>query len=111
MQSALSYSEDTVGAIMDFDIVTIREDVTLEVALRYMRRIGSLPDHTDKLFVVDRDDILRGVLPLTKLVVSDLDATVTDVMAEDTVTFHPEDIADAVSYTHLDVYKRQLRLH
>ena len=94
MQSALSYSEDTVGAIMDFDIVTIREDVTLEVALRYMRRIGSLPDHTDKLFVVDRDDILRGVLPLTKLVVSDLDATVTDVMAEDTVTFHPEDIAD-----------------
>ena len=94
LQSALSYSEDTVGAIMDFDIVTIREDVTLEVALRYMRRIGSLPDHTDKLFVVDRDDILRGVLPLTKLVVSDLDATVTDVMAEDTVTFHPEDIAD-----------------
>ena len=94
LQSALSYSEDTVGAIMDFDIVTIREDVTLEVALRYMRRIGSLPDHTDKLFVVDRDDILRGVLPLTKLVVSDLDATVTDVMAEDAVTFHPEDIAD-----------------
>lgn len=94
LQSALSYSEDTVGAIMDFDIVTIREDVTLEVALRYMRRIGSLPDHTDKLFVVDRDDILRGVLPLTKLVVSDLDATVTDVMADDAVTFHPEDIAD-----------------
>ena len=65
LQSALSYSEDTVGAIMDFDIVTIREDVTLEVALRYMRRIGSLPDHTDKLFVVDRDDILRGVLPVS----------------------------------------------
>ncbi len=94
LQSALSYSDDAVGSIMDFDIVTIREDITLEVALRYMRRLGSLPDHTDKLFVVDRHDILRGVLPLKRLVVSDLDANVADVMAEDAVVFHPEDIAD-----------------
>lgn len=94
LQSALSYSDDAVGSIMDFDIVTIREDISLEVALRYMRRIGSLPDHTDKLFVVDRHDILRGVLPLKRLVVSDLDANVADVMSEDAVVFHPEDIAD-----------------
>ena len=94
LQSALSYSDDAVGSIMDFDIVTIREDITLEVALRYMRRLGGLPDHTDKLFVVDRHDILRGVLPLKRLVVSDLDANVADVMSEDAVVFHPEDIAD-----------------
>ena len=94
LQSALSYSEDAVGAIMDFDIVTIREDITLEVALRYMRRLGVLPDHTDKLFVVDRDDILLGVLPLKRLVVNDLAANVSDVMAIDAVVFHPQDIAD-----------------
>lgn len=94
LQSALSYSDDAVGSIMDFDIVTIREDITLEVALRYMRRLGALPDHTDKLFVVDRDDVLHGVLPLKRLVVSDLDANVADVMSEDAVVFHPEDIAD-----------------
>jgi magnesium transporter len=78
---------------MDFDIVTIREDITLEVALRYLRRLGTLPDHTDKLFVVDRGDVLRGVLPLKRLVVSELDANVADMMADDTVVFHPEDIA------------------
>lgn len=94
LQSALSYSDDAVGSIMDFDIVTIREDITLEVALRYMRRLGGLPDHTDKLFVVDRDDVLHGVLPLKRLVVSDLDAKVADVMSEDAVIFHPEDVAD-----------------
>jgi len=94
LQSALSYSDDAVGSIMDFDIVTIREDITLEVALRYMRRLGGLPDHTDKLFVVDRHDVLHGVLPLKRLVVSDLDANVSDVMSEDAVIFHPEDIAD-----------------
>jgi magnesium transporter len=94
LQSALSYPDDAVGALMDFDIVTIREDITLEVALRYLRRLGTLPDHTDKLFVVDRADILRGVLPLKRMVVHELDVNVADVMAEDAVVFHPEDIAD-----------------
>ncbi len=94
LQSALSYPDDAVGALMDFDIVTIREDITLEVALRYLRRLGSLPDHTDKIFVVDRNDILLGVLPLKRMVVNDLDANVADIMAQDAVVFHPEDIAD-----------------
>lgn len=93
LQSALGYPDDAVGALMDFDIVTIREDVSLEVALRYLRRLGSLPDHTDKLFVVDRNEILQGVLPLKRLVVKDLDLTVADVMADDPVVFHPEDEA------------------
>lgn len=93
LQSALGYPDDAVGALMDFDIVTIREDVSLEVALRYLRRLGSLPDHTDKLFVVDRNEILQGVLPLKRLVVKDLDLTVAEVMADDAVVFHPEDEA------------------
>ncbi|MGB7815073.1 MAG: magnesium transporter [Methylotenera sp.] len=94
LQSTLSYPDAAVGALMDFDIVTIREDITIEVALRYLRRLGNLPDHTDKLFVVDRYDILRGVLPLTHMVVNALDANVADVMVADAVVFHPEDISD-----------------
>ena len=97
LQSTLSYPEDAVGAHMDFDVVTIREDITLEVALRYLRRLGSLPELTDKLFVVDRDDILQGVLPLKRLVVNDLEANVADVMATDAVIFHPEDITDGAA--------------
>ncbi len=97
LQSALAYPDDAVGALMDFDIVTIREDITLEVALRYLRRIGTLPDHTDKLFVVDRHDILRGVLPLKRLVVKDLELGVADVMTVDPVIFNPEDLANEAS--------------
>jgi len=94
LESALAHDEDSVGALMDFDIVTIREDITLEVALRYLRRIGTLPDHTDKLFVVDRNDILFGVLPLKRLVVCDLDLSVAEIMSDDAVVFHPGDLAD-----------------
>ncbi|BBP02794.1 magnesium transporter MgtE [Sulfuriferula plumbiphila] len=93
LQSALSYPEDSVGALMDYDMVTIRADVTLEVALRYLRRLKELPDQTDKLFVVDRDGALRGVMPLQRLLLQDPEAKVADVMAEEVVTFRPQDDA------------------
>ncbi len=93
LQSALSYPEDSVGALMDFDIITIRDDISLEVVLRYLRRLGKLPSHSDKLFVVDRHNKLLGVLPLKRLVVSDPEVTVEAVMADDAVVFHPEEDA------------------
>ncbi|MBP8262431.1 magnesium transporter [Pseudomonas fluvialis] len=96
VRSALSYDEDQVGALMDFEMVTIREDVSLEVVLRYLRRLKELPGHTDKLFVVDYDGILKGVLPIKRLLVNDPDKQVGEVMADDPVTFNPdEDAYDA----------------
>ncbi|MDT3719903.1 magnesium transporter [Pseudomonas oryzihabitans] len=90
VRSALSYDEDQVGALMDFEMVTIRDDVALEVVLRYLRRLKELPDHTDKLFVVDNDSILKGVLPIKRLLVNDPEKLVADVMAKEAVAFHPD---------------------
>ena len=87
----MSYPEDSVGALMDFDVVTIREDVTLEVVLRYLRRLDELPDHTDQLFVVDRNEHLKGVLPVNRLLVSDPAVEVGTIMAKEMVKFHPND--------------------
>ncbi len=93
VRSALSYAEDQVGALMDFEMVTIREDVSLEVVLRYLRRLKELPGHTDKLFVVDYDGVLKGVLPIKRLLVNDPERQVAEVMANDPVTFHPDEDA------------------
>jgi magnesium transporter len=82
--------------LMDFEIVTIREDVSLEVVLRYLRRLKELPGHTDKLFVVDYNGVLKGVLPVKRLLVNDPERRVIDVMASDPVSFGPdEDAYDA----------------
>ncbi len=80
LRAAMSYREDSVGALMDFDLVTIRDDVTLEVVLRYLRRLEELPDHTDQIFVVDRKAALKGVLPINTLLVTDPDRSVAEVM-------------------------------
>jgi len=94
LRAALSFEEGSVGALMDFDMVTVREDVTLEAVTRLLRRLDELPDHTDQLFVVDRKQILRGTLPLGRLIVSDLDLQVSAVMVAERVQLHPEDRAE-----------------
>ena len=91
VQAAMSYADNQVGAVMNFEIVSIRGDVACEVVLRYLRRFDSLPDHTDKIFVVDDNDILQGVLPIRKLLVSDPEELVENIMAKDVVKFRPED--------------------
>jgi magnesium transporter len=80
LRAAMSFDEDMVGAWMDFNDVQVRPDVTLEVVLRYLRRFDELPSQTDQLFVVDRDELLLGVLPLNRLIVSEPDTMVAAVM-------------------------------
>ncbi|HEU5176099.1 MAG TPA: magnesium transporter [Burkholderiales bacterium] len=94
LRAALSYPEGAVGALMDFDHVAVREDVTLEAVTRYLRRLDELPDHTDQLFVVDREQVLKGTLPLARLIVSDLEREVRHVMMAETVKLHPQDRAE-----------------
>ena len=105
LRAAMSYPEDSVGALMDFDMVSVRDDVTLEVVLRYLRRMDELPDHTDQVFVVDRSEIIRGVLPVNRLIVTDPEVLVGSVMNTDFITLSPDDKAQqaAQSFERYDL--------
>jgi magnesium transporter len=94
LRAAMSYAEDSVGALMDFDMVEVREDVTLEVVLRYLRRLDEMPDHTDQLFVVDRDAHLMGLLPVNRILVSLPETLVSNVMLREFVQFNPREKAE-----------------
>ncbi len=94
LRAAMSYPEDSVGAIMDFELVTVRDDVTLETVFRYLRRLRELPDHTDQVFVVDRDDVLKGSLPINTLLLNGPEVLVSDVMETEILTLNPRDAAD-----------------
>lgn len=98
LRAAMSYPEDAVGALMDFDVITIRENVRLEVVLRYLRRLDELPDHTDQLFVVDRNGHLKGVLLVSQLLVSDPDLEVAQIMTKEMIKLHPDDNAEQAAH-------------
>ncbi|MDD2701482.1 MAG: magnesium transporter [Sideroxydans sp.] len=94
LRAAMSYPDDSVGALMDFNMVHVREDVTLETVSRYLRRFDELPDHTDQVFVVDRDEHFKGVLPINLIVVNEPDTEVGQLMITDVVKLHPDEKAE-----------------
>ncbi|MFY0677629.1 MAG: magnesium transporter [Neptuniibacter sp.] len=83
VEKLLSYPEDTAGGLMNTDTTTVRPDITIETALRYMRRHDEIPEMTDSLIVVSRKDSFIGLLPLTKLLVSDPTITIREIMITD----------------------------
>src|SRR3954468_7166490 len=93
LRAAMSYPEDLVGGLMDFDMITIRDDITVEVVLRYLRRLDELPDHTDQLFVVDRQEHLKGLLPVNTLLVTLPETVVGAVMVTEFVKLEPDEKA------------------
>ena len=93
-EKALAYGEDTAGFIMNTDTITLRPDVTVDVILRYLRLKGEVPEGTDTLYVVSRNDKLIGAVPVTKLITAVPDVTVEELMNEDAEAI-PADMPDS----------------
>ena len=94
VQTALSFPEDSVGALMTPDAVTVRDDLTLEEATTSLRGRRGLPEQLTAIFVVDRANVLQGVLPLARLLLGEPGVKVAEVMDTEPVHFTPADKAD-----------------
>lgn len=80
LERVMVYAEDTAGGLTNTDAITIRADVTLDVVLRYLRRHEDIPEMTDSLIVVSRDDHYVGLLSLRTLLVADPGCSVRELM-------------------------------
>lgn len=80
LESVMLYPDEVAGGLMNTDTITVRPNITLDVALRYLRRHEELPAMTDSLLVVNRNDQFIGSLSLRKLLVSDPSVTVREIM-------------------------------
>lgn len=97
VNSSMAYEEDTVGAVMDFELLTVRADVSCRVVLRYLRRFDELPKHTDKVFVIDKNNVLQGILPIRNLLVNKPKTLVADIMFTNVHVFHPHDSSESAA--------------
>ena len=93
VQTALSFPEDSVGGLMDTDVVTVLDDVTLAEATSSLRARRGLPGQLTSVFVVDRGNVLQGALPLARLLLGDPGRRVSEVMDADPVHFATTDKA------------------
>ncbi|MEH6568140.1 MAG: magnesium transporter [Halioglobus sp.] len=94
IERVLTYPEDTAGGLMNTDTITIRARFTIDVVLRYLRRHEEIPEMTDNLIVVNRNDQYIGLLQLRTLLVSDPASSVREMMNTD-VEAIPANLPDA----------------
>ncbi len=99
LDAILAYPEDTAGGLMNVDTITIRANIPISVVQRYLRLLGEIPDYTDKLFIMNRDNQLTGTLLTTDLLTNDADKRVKELADTDPVKFDvmdsDEDVAAA----------------
>jgi magnesium transporter len=94
IQASMQYDRDTVGALMSPELIVLRDQQTVEDALLALRTLGELPPQTDRIFVVDTRNVLRGVLPLQALVLREPTATLGSLVEPDAIVFRPDQEAD-----------------
>lgn len=97
VEAVLSFPEDTAGGLMNIDTITVRPDVTLDVAFRFLRRHSTLPDVLDNLLVVNRRDEFLGILPINALLVADPSLVVRDVMRTECEVLNPHTSSEEVA--------------
>lgn len=97
VKASVSYPDDTVGHLMNNDEIAVDAGATVKDVLKLLRRLGSLPNQTDRLFVVDDRRRLKGVLPLKTLLLHRTRERVADLMDTDAERFRPLDKTGAAA--------------
>ncbi|MBJ40761.1 MAG: magnesium transporter [Gammaproteobacteria bacterium] len=90
LAKVLSFSDDTAGGLMNTDTINVRSSVTVEVLLKYLRRLKKLPEQTDIVFVTDIMDKYFGYVSIQDLLVANTGSLVSEIMTEDTNIIDPD---------------------
>jgi magnesium transporter len=80
VEKILDYPEESAGGLMNTDVITVRAENSIELVMRYLRFLKELPQNTDDIYVVSKKDEYLGILPITKIITSDPNLTVREVM-------------------------------
>ena len=86
----LEYPEDSAGGLLNTDTISVQQNHTLDIVIKYLKSFEKLPKNTDKIFVVSKNNQFIGELMLSSILVADdLKTTVRELMLE---TVDPIDI-------------------
>lgn len=93
VEHVLTYDEESAGGLMNTDTITVRADITIDVVLRYLRRHDEIPAMTSSIYVVNRNDLFIGSLPIRSILTADPSVPIYKLMDSDAVAI-PADMPD-----------------
>ena len=80
IEIGLTYPENTAGGLLNTDVISVRPSHSIEVVVNYLRDQKELPNNTDKIFVVNKEDEYVGELAIGKIITCRPKLSVREVM-------------------------------
>lgn len=93
----LKYPPDSAGSIMTIEYVELKKEMTVKDALRHIKETGLDKETVYTCYVTDKNRKLEGIVSLRKLVISDEDDTIKDIMNTDVIYVHTHDHQESVA--------------
>lgn len=93
----LKYPEDSAGSLMTIEFVHLKKEYTVKQSLDHIRETGLEKETVYTCYVTDSERRLEGIVSLRKLVVSDPNVIINDIMETDIIYANTHDDREDVS--------------
>ena len=80
IEQGLISPDDTAGGLLNTDVLSVRPNHTVDVVTRYLREQKDLPENTDKIFVVSKDDKYLGEISISKIITSEISEKIDNLI-------------------------------
>lgn len=94
----LQYPDDSAGSIMTVEFVDLKQNLTVEEAIRKIRREGIDKETINYCYVLSPDRVLLGTVSLRRLLLSEPDEIIANIMHENMITIST--LADQEEVAH-----------
>jgi len=98
VKELIKHEEDTAGGLMTTEYVTIPDDLTAEQAIDYLRQNAKEAETIYYVYVIDKNNRLKGTVSLKKLILSDKNTIISDIMARNPVYVLVDDEIDRIAH-------------
>ena len=82
----LKYPEDSAGSIMTTEYVSLRPDMTVEDAIKRIRRTGVDKETINTCYVTKQNRKLLGIVTIRTLLLAEENVTMQELMTEDVIS-------------------------
>jgi len=93
----LNYPPDSAGSIMTIEYVDLKKEMTVRDALKHIKKTGLDKETVYTCYVTDGNRKLEGIVSLRKIVISDEDETIEDIMNTDVIYVNTHDDQETVA--------------
>jgi magnesium transporter len=82
VKGLLAYDPETAGGIMATEFIAIKESFTINETIEYLRSMAPTSETPYYIYVINDFDVLKGVVPLREIVISEPTTLIKDIMIE-----------------------------